>query len=50
LATGQGIPLNQFWKVLPIQTRRQVLATLSRIVAEHLPKPRTRREADHDRD
>jgi hypothetical protein len=49
LTTGQSVPLNQFWKVLPAQSRRQVLVTLSRIVAEHLPKPQTRREVNHDR-
>ncbi len=36
--------------MLPAESRRQVLATLSRIVAEHLPKPQMRREVDHDRD
>jgi hypothetical protein len=36
--------------VLPAESRRQVLVTLSRIVAEYLPKPQTRQEVDHDRD
>ena len=48
LNVGQSVPLNQFWKVLPEPSRRQVLATLSRIVGQHLPKPKIRREVDHD--
>jgi hypothetical protein len=48
LSSAQRVPLNQFWKVLPEESRRQVLTTLGRIVAQHLPKPEIRREAGHD--
>ena len=48
LRSAQTVPLNQLWKVLPEPNRGQVLATLTRIVAQRLPKPEIRREVDHD--
>jgi hypothetical protein len=43
------VALRQFWNVLPAEARRRTLATLSRIVAEHLPTLASSQEVGHDR-
>jgi len=43
------IPLTRLWQVLPEGDRYRALLTLSRIVAQQLPRPPAGREADHER-
>jgi len=43
------VALKQFWNVVPAEVRQRTLATLSQIVAKHLPGPTNGQEVSHDR-
>ena len=42
------VPLTQLWQALPQADRHRALLTLSRIVAQQLPRPPAGKEADHE--
>ena len=42
------LPLTRLWQALPQANRQRALLTLSRIVAQHLPRPPADKEADHE--
>ena len=42
------VPLTQLWQALPQADRHRTLLTLSRIVAQQLPRPPADKEADHE--
>jgi hypothetical protein len=44
----QQIVLSRLWETLPEETRRRLVATLSRTVAQQLPLPSSREEVRHD--
>ncbi|HEY9855122.1 MAG TPA: hypothetical protein V6D05_05240 [Stenomitos sp.] len=41
--------LTQLWQALPQSDRDRTLLTLSRVVAQRLPRPPVAKEVDHDR-
>ena len=45
---GMCVELSELWTVLTPTTRRNVLQTLSRIIAQQLPKPATGQEVLHE--
>lgn len=47
-ADGMCVELSELWTVLTPTTRRNVLQTLSRIIAQQLPKPATGQEVLHE--
>ena len=49
LKTGQQIPLAGLWEALPQSHRDRTLLTLSRVVAQQLPRPPAGKEVAHDR-
>ncbi len=49
-AEGTCVELSQLWTVLSPTTRQHVLQTLSRVVAQQLPTPKTGQEVMHERD
>ena len=48
-AEGMCVELSELWTVLTPTTRRNVLQTLSRIIAQQLPTPATGQEVLHER-
>ncbi len=48
-AEGTCVELAQLWTVLSPTTRQNVLQTLSRVVAQQLPTPKTGQEVVHER-
>ena len=44
----QRVPLTRLWQALPQADRHRTLRTLSRIVAQQLPRPPADKEADHE--
>ena len=42
------VPLTRLWQALPEADRQRTLLTLSRIVAQQLPRPPAEKEADHE--
>ena len=46
---GQRIPPTQLWQALPQSDRDRTLLTLSRVVAQQLPRPPADKEVDHER-
>ena len=43
------VPLTRLWETLSPADRSRTLLTLSRVVAQQLPRPPARKEADHER-
>ncbi len=48
LEPTRRVPLTRLWQVLPQADRHRTLLTLSRIVAQQLPRPPADKEADHE--
>ena len=46
-APRQRRPVTRLWQALPQADRQRALLTLSRIVAQHLPRPPAGKEAGH---
>ena len=48
-AEGTCVELAQLWTILSPTTRQNVLQTLSRVIAQQLPTPKTGLEVVHER-
>lgn len=49
LKPNQRIPLGKLWEALPKSDRDRTLLTLSRVVAQQIPRPPAGKEVDHER-
>ena len=49
LKPAPRLPLTHLWQALPQADRHRTLLTLSRVVAQQLPRPPADKEADHER-
>ena len=48
LKSNRRVSLAHLWQALPQSDRQRTLLTLSRIVAQQLPRPPADKEADHE--
>lgn len=49
LKPGQRTPFTHLWEALPQSERDRMLLTLSRVVAQQLPRSPAGKEGDHER-